>query len=217
MAHRVNLASAVFGTLAVLAVYAAGYLCTRRAVPAAAGALAFRLGAALGAGLCVTNRMTSAPIVPASLIFVGLVRWRKLLEWRLTLKDAGVFSLSLSPCLYLSLRAAMDPAFEGNNPTTLDRFWYAFSGGNLTGTFFPFGPAELPGGCFSTGGISRTTSPASRRRRRPPGGLASTFWTRVSWAPRSSEKPDSTSSGLRRTSSTRWSETGGDTEDFSGD
>jgi len=186
VAYRVNLASAVFGALAVLAVYAAGYLFTRRAVPAAAGALTFGLGTALwsqavlaevytlnallisltllalllwrerqndrylllaafGAGLCVTNHMTSALILPAGLLFVGLVSWRKLLEWKLVLKGIGVFLLGLAPYLYLPLRAAMDPPFEGNNPTSLDRFWYVISGGNLTGTFFAFGPAELPG------------------------------------------------------------------------
>ena len=186
VAYRVNLASAVFGTLAALLVYAAGYLCTRRAAPAAAGALTFGLGttlwsqavvaevytlnallvsltllalllwrgqqndrylllAAFGAGLCVTNHMTSGLVLPAGLLFVGFVSWRKLLEWRLALKGAGLFLLGLAPYLYLPLRAAMDPAFEGNNPTSLDRFWYVVSGGNLTGTFFAFGPTELPG------------------------------------------------------------------------
>jgi len=186
VAYRVNLASAVFGALAVLAVYAAGYLLTRRAVPAAAGALTFGLGATLwsqavvaevyalnallisltflsllrwkdtrkdrylllaifGAGLCVTNHMTSALILPAGLIFVGIVEWRKLLEWRFALKGVAVFLLGLTPYLYLPIRAAMDAPFEGNNPTSLDRFWYVVSGGNLTGTFFAFGPADLPG------------------------------------------------------------------------
>jgi len=190
VAYRVNLASAVFGALAALVVYAAGYLCTRRAAPAATGALTFGLGttlwsqavvaevytlnallvsltlltlllwrerlestsgdrylllAAFGAGLCVTNHMTSGLMLPAILLFVGFVSWRKLLEWRLALKGAGLFLLGLTPYLYLPLRAAMNPAFEGNNPTSLDRFWYVVSGGNLTGTFFAFGPAELPG------------------------------------------------------------------------
>ena len=186
VAYRVNLASAVFGALAVLAVYAAGYLFTRRIVPAVAGALTFGLGAALwsqaviaevytlnallisltllallrwkmarmdrylllavfGAGLCVTNHMTSALILPAGLLFVGLVQWRKLVEWRLVLKGFGVFLLGITPYLYLPIRASMDAPFEGNNPDTFDRFWYVVSGGNLTGTFFAFGPAEVPG------------------------------------------------------------------------
>jgi hypothetical protein len=38
----------------------------------------------------------------------------------------------------------MDPPFEANNPTNFERFWYVVSGGNLTGGFFAFGPAELP-------------------------------------------------------------------------
>ncbi|MBA2344834.1 MAG: DUF2723 domain-containing protein [Rubrobacter sp.] len=185
VAYRVNLASAVFGALSVLAVYAAGYLFTRRIVPSAAGALTFGLGAALwsqaviaevytlnallisltllallrwksvrtdrylllaafGAGLCVTNHMTSALILPAGLIFVGLVEWRKLVEWRLVLKGFSVFLLGITPYLYLPIRAAMNAPFEGNNPTSLGRFWYVVSGGNLTGTFFAFGPAEAP-------------------------------------------------------------------------
>ena len=186
VAYRVNLASAVFAALAALAVYAVGYLVTRRVFPAAAGALTFGLGttlwsqaviaevytlnallisltllallrwkavrrdrylllAAFGGGLCVTNHMTSALILPAGLLFVGLVQWRKLVEWRLVLKGFGAFLLGITPYLYLPIRASMDTPFEGNNPDTFDRFWYVVSGGNLTGTFFAFGPAEVPG------------------------------------------------------------------------
>ncbi len=39
----------------------------------------------------------------------------------------------------------MDPPMDANNPTNLERFWYVVSGGNLTGSFFSFGPSELPG------------------------------------------------------------------------
>ncbi len=49
------------------------------------------------------------------------------------------------PYLYLPIRAAMDPPMEANNPTDFGRFWYVVSGGNLTGSFFSFGPLELPG------------------------------------------------------------------------
>jgi hypothetical protein len=186
VAYRANLASAAWAALAVLAVYAAGLLLSRRVAAAAVGALTFGLGTALWSqaviaevyplnalflaltvlallfwrerrrdryllisalltGLCLTNHLTSGLLLPASLLFVGLVDWRKLLEWRLMLKAAGLFFLGLTPYLYLPVRAWMNTPFEGNNPTNFERFWYIVSGGNLTGTFFAFGPAELPG------------------------------------------------------------------------
>jgi len=185
-AYRVNLASAVYAALAVVAVYAAGLLLSRRVVAAAAGALAFGLGTALWSqaviaevytlnallvsitivalllwresrkdrylllsafllGLCLTNHLTSGLLLPASLLLVALVDWRKLIEVRLVLGGAAAFLLGLAPYLYLPLRAAMDPPMDANNPTSFGRFWYVVSGGNLTGSFFSFGPAELPG------------------------------------------------------------------------
>jgi hypothetical protein len=96
-------------------------------------------------GLALTNHMTSGLLLPASLLFVAAVNWRKLIEWRLALKGLGLFLVGLSPYLYLPLRAAMDPPMDANNPVTLERFWYVISGGNLTGSFFSFGPAEIPG------------------------------------------------------------------------
>ena len=96
-------------------------------------------------GLALTNHMTSGLLLPVSLLFVAAVSWRKLLDWRLVLKGLGLFLVGLSPYLYLPLRAAMDPPMDANNPVTLERFWYVISGGNLTGSFFSFGPAEIPG------------------------------------------------------------------------
>jgi hypothetical protein len=84
-------------------------------------------------------------LLPASLLLVALVEWRRLVDLRLVLKGAGLFLLGLTPYLYLPVRAAMDPPMEANNPTTFGRFWYVVSGGNLTGSFFSFGPSELPG------------------------------------------------------------------------
>ena len=185
-AYRVNLASAVYAALAVVAVFAAGLLLSRRVVAAAAGALAFGLGAALWSqaviaevytlnallvsvtivvlllwreyrkdrylllcaflvGLCLTNHLTSGLLLPASLLFVALVDWRRLVDFKFALKGAGLFLLGLAPYLYLPVRAAMDPPMDANNPTNFERFWYVISGGNLTGTFFSFGPFELPG------------------------------------------------------------------------
>ena len=184
-AYRVNLGSAVYAALAVVAVYAAGLLLSRRVVAAATGALAFGLGttlwsqaviaevytlnallvsvtilvlllwreyrkdrylllAAFLAGLCLTNHLTSGLLLPASLLLVALVDWRRLVDLRLVLGGAGAFLLGLIPYLYLPIRAAMDPPMEANNPTDLGRFWYVVSGGNLTGSFFSFGPLELP-------------------------------------------------------------------------
>jgi hypothetical protein len=185
-AYRVNLGSAVYAALAVVAVYAAGLLLSRRVVAAASGALAFGLGTALWSqaviaevytlnallvcvtvvvlllwrvyrkdrylllsaflvGLCLTNHLTSGLLLPAGLLLVALVDWRKLLDARLVLGGAGAFLLGLTPYLYLPIRAAMDPPMDANNPTTFGRFWYVVSGGNLTGSFFSFGPPELPG------------------------------------------------------------------------
>src|SRR5215203_2443653 len=185
-AYRVNLASAVYAALAVVAVYAAGLLLSRRVVAAASGALAFGVGMALWSqaviaevytlnallvsvtivvlllwreyrkdrylllsaflvGLCLTNHLTSGLLLPASLLFVTLVDWRRLVDVKLVLKGAGLFVLGLTPYLYLPIRAAMDPPMEANNPTNFERFWYVVSGGNLTGSFFSFGPSELPG------------------------------------------------------------------------
>jgi Protein of unknown function (DUF2723) len=184
-AYRVNLGSAFYAALAVVAVYAAGLLLGRRIVAAATGALVFGLGTALWSqaviaevytlnallvsvtivalllwrehredrylllsaflmGLCLTNHLTSGLLLPASLLLVALVDWRRLVDFRLVAGGAGLFLIGLIPYLYLPIRAAMDPPMEANNPTDLGRFWYVVSGGNLTGSFFSYGPLELP-------------------------------------------------------------------------
>jgi hypothetical protein len=96
-------------------------------------------------GLCLTNHLTSGLLLPAGLLFIVLIDRRRLVDVRLVLKSAGLFLLGLAPYLYLPIRAAMDPPMEANNPTNFGRFWYVISGGNLTGSFFSFGPSELPG------------------------------------------------------------------------
>lgn len=185
-AYGVNLASAVYAALAVAAVYAIGFVLTRKTLAAAAGALAFGLSqtfwsqaviaevytlnallisltllsllvwretrrdrhlllTAFLMGLCLTNHMTSGLLIPGGLLFVALVNWRELIRWRLVLKGVCLFLVGLTPYLYLPIRAWMDAPFEGNNPDNLDRFLYLVSGGNLTGSFFDFGPSELPG------------------------------------------------------------------------
>jgi Protein of unknown function (DUF2723) len=184
-AYRVNLGSAFYAALAVVAVYTAGLLLGRRIAAAATGALVFGLGTALWSqaviaevytlnallvsvtivvlllwrehrqdrylllsaflvGLCLTNHLTSGLLLPAGLFFVALVDWRRLIDFRLVLGGAGLFVLGLIPYLYLPIRAAMDPPMEANNPTDFGRFWYVISGGSLTGSFFSFGPLEMP-------------------------------------------------------------------------
>src|SRR3712207_2680656 len=96
-------------------------------------------------GLSLTDHLTSGLLLPASLLFVALVDWRKLADGKLMLKSVGLFFVGLMPYLYLPIRSAMDPPFEANNPSNLERFWYVVSGGNLRGSFFAFGPTELPG------------------------------------------------------------------------
>jgi len=185
VAYRVNIGSAFYAALAVVAVYLTGLLLSKRVVAAAAGALAFGLGAALWSqaviaevytlnallvaatigvmllwrerqrdrylllsaflvGLCLTNHLTSGLLLPAGFLLVALVDRSKLKDAGLLLKGAGLFLLGLTPYLYLPIRAAMNPPMDANNPTTFERFWYVVSGGNLTGSFFSFGPAELP-------------------------------------------------------------------------
>ena len=185
VAYRVNLGSAFYAALAVVVVYLTGLLLSKRVVAAAAGALAFGLGAALWSqaviaevytlnallvaatigvlllwrerrrdrylllsaflmGLCLTNHLTSGLLLPAGVLLVALVDRSKLKDAGILLKGAGLFLLGLTPYLYLPIRAAMDPPMDANNPTTFERFWYVVSGGNLTGSFFSFGPAELP-------------------------------------------------------------------------
>lgn len=183
--YRVNLASAVYGALAVSAVCVVGYLLTRRILAAAAGALAFGLGitfwsqaviaevytlnalfvalvlialllwretrrdrylllTAFGVGLSMTNHMTSGLLLPGAALFVMVVDWRKLLDWRLVLKGAGLFLVGLLPYLYLPIRSLNGAPMLANKPDNLDRFLYVVSGGNLREMFFQFGLEELP-------------------------------------------------------------------------
>ena len=96
-------------------------------------------------GFAMTDHLTSGLLLPGALLFVALVDWRKIVDARLALKGVGLFLLGLSPYLYLPIRSATGAPFTGNNPTNFERFWYVVSGGNLRGSFFAFGPAELPG------------------------------------------------------------------------
>jgi hypothetical protein len=75
-AYRANLASGVYAALAVAAVYQAGLLLGKRIVAAAAGALAFGLGAALWSQAVIAEVYTLNALLVAVTIVV-LLLWRE--------------------------------------------------------------------------------------------------------------------------------------------
>lgn len=95
-------------------------------------------------GFALTNHLTSGLVLPGGVLFVLLVDWRKLVDWRLVLKGAGLFALGLLPYLYLPIRASMNPPLDEWHPTNWHRFWALVSGGTLQNEMFAFGPAQLP-------------------------------------------------------------------------
>lgn len=96
-------------------------------------------------GLSLTNHLTSGIMLPAAVLFVTLVNYRKLLQPVLLLKGAGCFVLGLLPYLYLPIRASMDPPMNEADPSSPGRFLEFVSGSDLTGVLWVFGPQELPG------------------------------------------------------------------------
>jgi len=89
----------------------------------------YLLLAAFLMGFALTNHLTSALVIPAGFLFVGLVDWHKLVDWRRALKGTGLFLLGITPYLYLPIRASMNPPLNEWDPTTFGRFWYLVSGG----------------------------------------------------------------------------------------
>ncbi len=96
-------------------------------------------------GFALTNHLTSGLVLPTAVLFVAAVEWRKLVDWRLVLKGAGLFFLGLAPYLYLPIRGLMDPPMNEADPTTPGRFLEFVSGSDLHGVFGQYGPAELLG------------------------------------------------------------------------
>ncbi|HET7479810.1 MAG TPA: DUF2723 domain-containing protein [Rubrobacteraceae bacterium] len=184
--YRVNLASAVFGAIAVFLLYLLCYRLTGRAAPAAGAALLFGVSrafwsqavitevytlnalficlvllvlyvwrdrrkdrylllAAFLMGLSLSHHMTSGLLIPAAGLFVGLTEPRKLLQWRLILRGAGLFLLGLTPYLYLPIRARMDPPLNESDPSTWHNFWILVSGSRFDERMFAYGLDELPG------------------------------------------------------------------------
>ena len=94
-AYRVNLASAVYGVAAVFVVYLAGLRLARRAVAAAAGALAFGLSGAFWSQAVIAEVYTLEALLVALVIFV-LLLWRDRRDGRYLLLSAFLVGLSLT-------------------------------------------------------------------------------------------------------------------------
>jgi hypothetical protein len=96
-------------------------------------------------GLALTNHLTSGLLLPAGVLFVGLVDRRKLRDMRLTLKGAALFLIALTPYLYLPIRASMNPALNREAPDDLVSFFRLVSGAGFADRMFVYGPAGLAG------------------------------------------------------------------------
>jgi hypothetical protein len=94
-------------------------------------------------GLSLTNHLTSGLLLPAGVLFVGLVDRRKLRDLRLTLKGAALFLIALTPYLYLPIRASMHPPLNREAPNDLGSFFHLVSGAGFADRMFVYGPAGL--------------------------------------------------------------------------
>ena len=103
----------------------------------------YLLAAAYLMGLSLTNHVTSGLLLPTAALFVFAVNRRKLLDWRLLLKGAGLFVLGLAPYLYLPVRAAMGPPVYEADPSSLLGFWELVAGREFGIQFGTFEPGEL--------------------------------------------------------------------------
>src|SRR5215218_4393371 len=94
-AYAINLASAVYGVAAVLLVYLAGLRLARRAVAAAAGALAFGFSGAFWSQAVIAEVYTLEALLVA-LVILSLFLWRDRREGRYVLLSAFLVGLSLT-------------------------------------------------------------------------------------------------------------------------
>jgi len=101
--------------------------------------------ASFSMGLSLTNHLTSGLLLPAGVLFVGLVDRRKPRDLRLTLKGAALFLIALTPYLYLPIRASMHPPLNREAPNDLGSFFELVSGAGFADRMFVYGPAELAG------------------------------------------------------------------------
>jgi Protein of unknown function (DUF2723) len=109
-AYRVSLASAVYGTAAVVFVYLAGLRLGRRAVAAAAGALAFGLSGTFWSQAVIAEVYTLEALLVALVILV-LLLWRDHRDDRYLLLCAFLVGLSLTHHLTSVLLVPAVPAF----------------------------------------------------------------------------------------------------------
>jgi hypothetical protein len=96
-------------------------------------------------GLSLTNHLTSGLLVPAGVLFVGLVDRRKLRDLRLMLRGAALFLIALTPYLYLPIRASMHPPLNREAPDDLGSFFHLVSGASYADRIFVYNLAELAG------------------------------------------------------------------------
>jgi hypothetical protein len=94
-AYRANLASALYVALAVTAVFASGYLLSRRVVAGAVGALAFGLGTTLWSQAVIAEVYTLNALLVALTLLV-LLLWRERKKERYLLLCAFLVGLSMT-------------------------------------------------------------------------------------------------------------------------
>jgi hypothetical protein len=94
-AYRANLASALYAALAVMGVFASGYLLSRRVAAAAAGALAFGLGTTLWSQAVIAEVYTLNALLVALTLLV-LLLWRERQSERYLLLCAFLVGLSMT-------------------------------------------------------------------------------------------------------------------------
>ena len=95
-------------------------------------------------GLALTHHLTSGLLIPAGILFVFLVDRRKLLDWRLLLKGAGLFLLGLTPYVYLPIRGSLDLPLDYYHPDTLNNFVGFVTGRAFDDKMLVYGPSRLP-------------------------------------------------------------------------
>jgi hypothetical protein len=109
-AYGINLASAIYGLAAVLVIYLAGLRLCRRAVAAAAGALAFGLSDAFWVQAVISEVYTLEALLVA-LVILALLVWRDTRAERYLLLSAFLVGLSLTHHLTSVLLVPAAPVF----------------------------------------------------------------------------------------------------------
>ena len=121
----------------------------------------YLLLAAFLMGLALTHHLTSGLLIPAGILFVLLVDRRKLLDWRLLLKGAGLFLLGLTPYIYLPIRGSLNLPLDYYHPDTPGRFLSYVTGRAFDDKMLVYGPSRLPGRLASyAGDLLRQFNPA---------------------------------------------------------